>query len=80
MNKRPSRMTTVGAMALRGRLPAATRLATGRPSLSFGCSEKSVKNYISEIYARFGLLQMEYPKRKTRFARLRALAQEAGFV
>ncbi|MBU6352368.1 MAG: hypothetical protein KGS73_19740 [Chloroflexi bacterium] len=44
------------------------------------CSEKSVKNYISEIYARFGLLQMEYPKRKVRFARLRALAQEAGFI
>ncbi|MFM7174428.1 MAG: LuxR C-terminal-related transcriptional regulator, partial [Caldilinea sp.] len=44
------------------------------------CSEKSVKNYISEIYARFGLLQVEYPERKVRFARLRALAQDAGFI
>jgi hypothetical protein len=39
-----------------------------------------VRNYISEIYARFGVTQAEWPERRARYARLRTLAREAGFV
>ena len=38
--------TMVGAIELRGRLPASTRLATGRPSSS-GAKEKSVSSLLS---------------------------------
>ena len=39
--------TRVGAMVLRGRLPGATRLATGVPELSAGWAEKSVSWLVS---------------------------------
>ena len=39
--------TRVGAMVLRGRLPGATRLATGTPAASAGCTEKSVSWLVS---------------------------------
>jgi DNA-binding NarL/FixJ family response regulator len=45
-----------------------------------GYSVQLVRNYVGEIYARFGLTQQEWPERRVRWERLRALAQEAGFV
>ncbi len=44
------------------------------------CSKQLVRNYIGEIYGRFGVIQAAWPERRTRFEELRALAREAGFV
>ena len=44
------------------------------------CSEQLVRNYISEIYGRFGVTQAEWPERRARLERLRALAREAGYL
>lgn len=43
-------------------------------------SVQLVRNYISEIYARFGVTKEEWPKKKVRCERLYALAREEGFV
>jgi tetratricopeptide (TPR) repeat protein len=39
-----------------------------------------VRNYINQIYARFGLSKEEWPKTTERKERLRFLAREAGFI
>ncbi|MCE7979705.1 MAG: hypothetical protein DYG89_00820 [Caldilinea sp. CFX5] len=45
-----------------------------------GYSLPLVRNYISEIYARFDVTKEGWPKKRERWERLRLVAQEAGFV
>lgn len=45
-----------------------------------GYSVQLVRNYISEIYARFNVNKAEWPKKKERWERLYTLAREEGFL
>ena len=55
-------------------------LARAAIAAQLQCSKQLVRNYIGEIYGRFGVIQAAWPERRMRFEELRALARNAGFV